>query len=100
MIYYKITLIEQAEVIYHVEASNEEEAVTKAKHGDGVFIDAILIGNPNDKVKLEILDKNICDDCGDSFNSLRPWKLEPDIKLCQDCHEQRVNELNLEETYE
>ena len=59
MIYYKITLIEQAEVTYHVEASNEDEAVNKAKHGEGVFIDAILIGNPNNNVKLEILEENI-----------------------------------------
>jgi len=35
-----------------------------------------------------------CEDCGESFNSyfIRPWKYEPEIKLCVNCHEQRMME--------
>ena len=33
-----------------------------------------------------------CDDCGDECNKLRPWKYEPEVKLCENCHEQRTNE--------
>jgi hypothetical protein len=35
-----------------------------------------------------------CEDCGESFTAdfIRPWKYEPNIKLCENCHEERMKE--------
>jgi len=35
-----------------------------------------------------------CEDCGNSFppDAIRPYKYEPAIKLCDDCHDQRMDE--------
>ena len=33
-----------------------------------------------------------CEDCGDVFKKTRPWKYEPDVKLCENCYEQRLME--------
>jgi len=35
-----------------------------------------------------------CEDCGNEFDRhhLRPYKYEPKIKLCDDCHDARMEE--------
>lgn len=35
-----------------------------------------------------------CHDCGNLFDeeNIRPYKYEPDIKLCDDCHDKRMEE--------
>jgi len=35
-----------------------------------------------------------CEDCGNLFKKekLRPYKYEPAIKLCDDCHDNRMDE--------
>jgi hypothetical protein len=35
-----------------------------------------------------------CEDCGDSFppDAIWPYKYEPAIKLCDDCHDNRMDE--------
>ena len=41
-----------------------------------------------------------CEDCQDEFADyeLRPWKYEPEVKLCDNCYEERLDdEQNQEE---
>jgi hypothetical protein len=37
-----------------------------------------------------------CEDCCEDFpnDKLIPWKYEPDVKLCENCYEQRMDEDN------
>lgn len=37
-----------------------------------------------------------CDDCCEEFSKeeLRSWKYEPEVKLCENCYEQRLDEEN------
>ena len=51
---YKIVLIEQVKVIYQVEASSEEQALDKARNGDAIFVDGIMLGKPSDYFELEV----------------------------------------------
>jgi len=36
----------------------------------------------------------VCEGCGNEFppECIRPYKYEPSIKLCDDCHDQRMEE--------
>ncbi len=36
----------------------------------------------------------LCDDCGGDFlpEQIRPYKYEPDVKLCDACHDNRMDE--------
>lgn len=48
-------------------------------------------------VETEEVDKLVqieCEDCGDLFNKseIVPWKYEPEVKLCENCTETRMNE--------
>ena len=38
--------------------------------------------------------KIVCADCGNKFDAkdIRPYKYEPAIKLCDDCHDARMEE--------
>lgn len=53
---YKIILMEKVQVIYQVDSENEEQALLKARIGDAKFVDAILLGEPDETFKIELLD--------------------------------------------
>ena len=40
-----------------------------------------------------------CEDCNEEYPDfeLRPWKYEPDVLLCEDCYDQRLEEEQEEE---
>lgn len=52
---YRIELIEKVKVIYKIEATSKEEALSKARNGEG-YCDSILLGEPDESYQLELLD--------------------------------------------
>lgn len=42
----------------------------------------------------EVIPEFICDDCGNDFDKMdgRYYKYDPDLWLCDDCHDERMEE--------
>ena len=43
--------------------------------------------------------ESCCEDCGDR-EKLRRWKYEPEVKLCENCYENRIIEQSEEQNHE
>jgi len=59
------------------------------------MIDDVITGKIEGGVTAEEeKDMSECEDCGDMFDNkdLIPYKYEPDIKLCDGCHDNRMEE--------
>lgn len=50
-----------------------------------------VLGLSNDDIQKAYESLPHCDDCSD-ITTLRPWKFEPEVKLCENCYEQRMND--------
>jgi hypothetical protein len=77
----------------HIKALDKIYSELIKTHGKDkrIFDSLQLIDDLQNKLNDLNQDDLICDDCGDECN-LRPWKLEPEIRLCENCHENRLIE--------